>query len=43
MTEFLVFRCFYFCFCILATNILDVVCTKQICSLNVIIHGLAEA
>jgi hypothetical protein len=39
---FLVFSCFYFYFCILATHVLDLVYTKQICSLNVIVHGLAE-
>jgi hypothetical protein len=39
----LVFSCFYFCFCILATYVLDLVCMKQTCSLNVIIDGLAKA
>jgi hypothetical protein len=43
MAEFLVFSCFYFCFCILATHVLDLIYTKQICSLNVIVYGLAEA
>jgi hypothetical protein len=42
MAGFLVFSCFYFCFCILAIHVLDLFCMKQICSLNVIVHGLAE-
>jgi hypothetical protein len=39
MTRFLIFSYF----CILATYVLNLVCTKQICSLNVIVHRLAEA
>jgi hypothetical protein len=40
MAEFLVFNCFLFLF--LYTHILDLVYTKQICSLNKIIYGLAK-
>jgi hypothetical protein len=40
MAEFLTFSCFYFCFCILTTHVLDLVYTKKICSLNVIVHEL---
>jgi hypothetical protein len=43
MAGFLVFNCFYFCFCILTTHVLDLVYMKQICSLNIIVHRLEEA
>jgi hypothetical protein len=39
---FLVFSCFYFSFCIWVTHVLNLDCTKQNYSLNVIVHGLAE-
>ena len=39
--EFLVFS--YFCFYIWVIYVLDLVCIKHICSLNVIIYGLTEA
>jgi hypothetical protein len=37
MTRFLVSSFFFF----FATHVQDLACTKQICSLNVIIHGFA--
>jgi hypothetical protein len=43
MAKFLVSSCFLFLCYVWATHILDLVCTKQICFLNVIIHELAEA
>jgi hypothetical protein len=43
MARFLVFSCFFFCFCIMATYVLDLICMKQICSLNIIVHRLMEA
>jgi hypothetical protein len=42
MAEFLVCNCFYFCFYIWTIHVLNLVCTKQICFLNVIVHVLAE-